>query len=226
MNRIICFDIETTGFDYARGDRVIEIGAMELMDGKITGNSLHEYINPDGKIIPPEAYKIHKLSNAFLEDKPKFGAVAQKLLDFIGDSPIVAHNGIDFDFPFINWELRALGQPEIPREKQLDTLIIARHKVFGPKEYTLDALAKWFGISLAARADSHGALIDTEILAKIYLELENATPVRNFADIIAEHHEAMLKHPKIGFDFPRRQFHPNDDELANHEKFMKKINKI
>lgn len=226
MNRIICFDIETTGFDYARGDRVIEIGAMELLDGKITGNSLHEYINPDGKIIPPEAYKVHKLSNAFLEDKPKFGAVAQKLLDFIGDSPIVAHNGIDFDFPFINWELRQLGHQEIPREKQMDTLIIARHKVFGPKEYTLDALAKWFGISLAARADSHGALIDTEILAKLYLELENATPVRNFADIIAEHHEAMLSHPKIGAGFPRRQFRPNDDELAHHEKFMETINKI
>ncbi len=226
MNRIICFDIETTGFDYARGDRVIEIGALEVQDGKITGNSFHEYINPDGKVIPPDSYKIHKLSNAFLEDKPKFGAVAQKLLDFIGDSPVVAHNGIDFDFPFINWELRKLGQLEIQRDKQMDTLVIARHKLFGPKEYTLDALAKWFGISLAARADSHGALIDAEILAKLYLELESATPARNIADIIAEHHEAMLNHPKIGTGFPHRQFSPHDDELANHEKFMSAINKI
>ena len=223
MKRVICFDLETTGFDYARGDRVIEIGAMELVDNKITGNNFHEYINPEGKIIPPDSYKVHKLSNAFLEDKPKFSDVAKKLLDFLGDSPIVAHNGIDFDFPFINWELKQQNLPEIERTRQMDTLVIARHKVFGPKEYTLDALAKWFGVSLAARADSHGALIDTEILAKIYLELENSAPVRNIIDIIAEHHDAMLKHPKIGINFPRRNFAPNPIELSAHEQFMTSI---
>jgi len=223
MNRIICFDLETTGFDYARGERVIEIGAMELVDGKITGNTFHEYVNPEGKVIPPDSYKIHKLSNSFLEDKPKFSDVAQKLLDFFGDSPIVAHNGIDFDFPFINWELRQQSLPEIPRDKQMDTLVIARHKVFGPKEYTLDALAKWFGVSLAARADSHGALIDTEILAKIYLELENSAPAIKIVDVINSHHEAMLTHPKIGIDFPRRSFAPKIEELNNHEEFMKRI---
>jgi DNA polymerase-3 subunit epsilon len=223
MNRIICFDLETTGFEYARGDRIVEIGAVELIGGKITGNSFHEYINPDGKIIPPESYKVHKLSNDILKDKPKFSAVAKKLLDFIGESMVVAHNGFDFDFPFINYELRQQGLPEIPRERQMDSIVIARHKVFGPKEYTLDALARWFGISLTARADAHGALIDAEILAKIYLELESAAPVRNIGDIIAEHREAMLKHPKIGSAFPRRSFPPHADELAAHEEFMKKI---
>ncbi|MFA7187974.1 MAG: exonuclease domain-containing protein [Alphaproteobacteria bacterium] len=223
MNRIICFDLETTGFDYSRGERIIEIGAMELIDGKVTGNNFHEYINPEGKVIPPDSYKVHKLSNAFLEDKPKFSDVAKNLLEFLGDSPIVAHNGIDFDFPFINWELRAQNLPEIERSRQMDTLVIARHKIFGPKEYTLDALAKWFGVSLAARADSHGALIDTEILAKIYLELENSAPAIKIVDVINNHHEAMLKHPKIGADFPRRNFTPKAEELTNHEEFMKLI---
>jgi len=223
MTRIICFDLETTGFDYAKGDRVIEIGAIEVIDGKITGNSFHEYINPEGKIIPPSSYMVHKISNAFLEDKPKMSSIAPKLLEFIGDSNIIAHNGFDFDFPFINWELRKQGLLEIPRERQMDTLVIARHKIFGPKDYTLDSLAKWFGISLTARADAHGALIDAEILAKVFLELESAAPLRNIGDIMEEQREAMQNHPKIGTDFPRREFLATAEELAAHEKFMKKI---
>ncbi|MBN1324951.1 MAG: ribonuclease H-like domain-containing protein [Alphaproteobacteria bacterium] len=223
MKRIICFDIETTGFEYTRGDRVIEIGAVELIDGRITENSFHEYINPDGKIIPPDSYMVHKLSNAFLEDKPKIAAIAPRLLEFIGDSPVVAHNGIDFDFPFINYELAQLGLTQIGREKQLDSIVIARNKIFGPKTYTLDSLAKWFGVSLTARADAHGALIDAEILAKVFLELENTAPARNIKDIINEQHEAFLKHPKIGQNFPRRQFTPSEEEILNHADFIKCI---
>lgn len=223
MKRVICFDIETTGFEYLRGDRCIEIGAVELIDGKLTDNSFHEYINPEGKIIPPETYMVHKISNAFLEDKPKMSEIAPKFLEFIGDSPVIAHNGLDFDFPFVNHELSKLGLPQIPREQQFDTLVIARNRVFGPKSYTLDALAKWFGISLATRADAHGALIDSEILAKVYVELENTAPAPDIRDIIADHHKAMLSHPKIGADFPRRKFAPHADELANHTTFMEKI---
>jgi DNA polymerase-3 subunit epsilon len=224
MNRIICFDIETTGFDYARGDRVIEIGAVEVIDGKITNNSFHEYINPDGKIIQPDSYMVHKISNDFLEDKPKLAAVAPKFLDFIGDSPLVAHNGLDFDYPFINYELAQLHMKQIPRERQLDTLVIARNRVYGPKSYTLDALAKWFGVSLAARADAHGALIDAEILAKVYLELQSTAPARPISEIIEDQHKAMLKHPKAGLNFPRRTFAPHPEELAAHEAFMGAIN--
>lgn len=223
MTRIICFDIETTGFDYARGDRVIEIGAVEIVDGRVTGETFHAYINPDGKIIPPDSYMVHKLSNDFLSDKPKFAAVAPELLNFIGDSPVVAHNGIDFDFPFINYELSAIGLPTIPRDHQVDTIVIARNKVFGPKTYTLDSLAKWFGVSLVTRADAHGALIDAEILANVYLELENAAPARDIRDIISEQHDAMLAHPKIGGDFPKRTFTVPADELAAHEKFIQAI---
>ncbi len=223
MTRVICFDIETTGFEYLRGDRCIEIGAVEIIDGKITDRTFHEYINPEGKIIPPETYMVHKISNAFLDDKPKMSVVAPKFLEFIGDSQIVAHNGLDFDFPFVNHELEMLGLPQIPRAQMADTLVIARNRVFGPKSYTLDALAKWFGISLTARADAHGALIDSEILAKVYLELENTAPAPEIADIVAEQHAAFLKHPKIGANFPYRQFPVPPEEEKIHTEFMEKV---
>lgn len=223
MGRVICFDIETTGLEYMRGDRCIEIGAVEMIDGKITDNTFHEYINPDGKIIPPDSYMVHKISNAFLEDKPKMAVVAPKFLEFIGDSPIVAHNGLDFDFPFINHELQMIGLPQIPRAQQLDSIVIARNRVFGPKSYSLDALAKWYGISLTARADAHGALIDAEILAKVYKELENTAPAPDVSDVIAKQHEAFLSHPKIGSNFPYRKFSAHEDELAAHKAFIEKI---
>lgn len=223
MKRVICFDIETTGLEYLRGDRCIEIGAVEIIDGKITDNSFHEYINPDGKIIPPDSYMVHKISNAFLEDKPKMAVVAPRFLEFVGDSPIVAHNGFDFDFPFVNHELSMLGLKQIPRDQQMDSIVIARNRVFGPKSYSLDALAKWYGISLTARADAHGALIDAEILAKVFLELDNTAPAPDVSEIIAQQHEAFLKHPKVGTNFPYRTFAPHDDELENHNAFMQKI---
>ena len=206
-----------------RGDRCIEIGAVEIADGVITDRTFHEYINPDGKIIPPDSYMVHKISNAFLEDKPKMSVIAPRFLDFIGDAPIVAHNGADFDFPFINHELEVLGLPPIPRPQQLDSIVIARNRVFGPKSYSLDALAKWYGISLTARADAHGALIDAEILAKVFLELENTAPAPDINDVIARQHDAFLAHPRIGNNFPYRTFAPHDDELANHNAFMEKI---
>lgn len=223
MKRIICFDCETTGFEYSRGDRIIELGAVEIIDGKITDNSFHEYINPDGKVIPPDSYMVHKLSNEFLSDKPKFAEVAQKFLDFIGDSPIVAHNGFDFDFPFVNYELAQLRLRQISREQQMDSIVIARNRVFGPKSYTLDALAKWFGVSLTARADAHGALIDADILARVFLELENTAPARDISEIIAEQHQALVNHPKIGQSFPTRTFSATPDEMAAHTAFMQKI---
>ena len=225
MKRVICFDIETTGFEYLRGDRVIEIGAVEILDGQITDNNFHEYINPEGKIIPPDTYMVHKISNAFLEDKPKMSEIAPKFLAFIGDSPIVAHNGFDFDFPFVNHELAKLGLPQIPRSQQMDSIVIARNRVFGPKSYSLDALAKWYGISLTARADAHGALIDSEILAKVYMELENTAPAPDVSEIIAKQHAEMLAHPKIGGDFPYRTFDISSEDKAAHDAFMEIINK-
>ncbi len=225
MKRIICFDIETTGLEFARGDRIIEIGAVEVIDGIVTDNNFHEYVNPDGKIIPPDSYMVHKISNAFLEDKPKMATIAPKFLEFIGDSPIVAHNGFDFDFPFVNHELSMLGLPQIPRSQQLDSIVIARNRVFGPKSYSLDALAKWYGISLTARADAHGALIDSEILAKVFIELDNTAPAPDVSEIIAKQHAAMLAHPKVGGNFPYRTFDVPDEDLTAHNAFMEIINK-
>lgn len=223
MARIICFDIETTGFEYMRGDRCIEIGAVEIIDGKLTENTFHEYINPEGKIIPPDSYMVHKISNAFLEDKPIMAAVAPRFLEFIGDSPIVAHNGADFDFPFINYELRKLNLPEIPHSQQMDSIVIARTRVYGPKSYSLDALAKWFGVPLTARAEAHGALIDAEILAKVYLELENTAKPRPINEIMDEYHTKMLNHPKTNGDFPYRTFPAPAADVENHNAFMEKL---
>ena len=223
MKRIICFDIETTGLEFTRGDRCIEIGAVEMIDGKLTDNNFHEYINPEGKIIPPDSYMVQKVANAYLEDKPTLAVVAPKFLEYIADSPVVAHNGLDFDFPFINYELSKLGLSQIPREQQLDSIVIARNRVFGPKSYSLDALAKWYGISLTTRADAHGALIDAEILAKVYKELENTNPAPDISEVIAKQHDAFLKHPKIGKNFPYRTFSAHEDEINAHTEFMEKI---
>lgn len=225
MGRIICFDIETTGFDYTRGDRCIEIGAVEIVDGKLTENTFHEYINPEGKIIPHETYMVHKISNEFLADKPKMSVIAPKFIEFIADSPVVAHNGIDFDFPFMNHELAMLNMPPIPRNQQLDSLIMARNRVFGPKNYTLDALATWYNIPLTARANAHGALIDSEILAKVYLELEKIEPFPTVDQVIEKQHQDFLKTPKAGVNFPYRSFPITEEEEQIHQDFMQKITK-
>lgn len=221
MARVICFDLETTGFEYSRGDRIIEIGAVEIIDGKITDRTFHEYINPEGKMIPPSAYAVHKISNDFLNDKPTFKEVAPRFLEFIGDECIiVAHNGSGFDFPFINYELAQIGLPQIPFNRQVDTITLATNKVFGPKSYTLDALAKWFGVSLTARADAHGALIDTEILAKVYLEIEQQEAKETISETIEREREQLINVPKIGGTFPRREFKNSDTEMENFKSFL------
>ena len=222
MSRVICFDIETTGFEYSKGEKIIEIGAVEILDGMLSGKTFHEYINPE-RPIPIESYNIHKISNAFVADKPTFVEIAQNFLDFIGpDCLIVAHNGKGFDFPFINWQLEEIGLPKIALERQEDTMLMAQRKVADLKSYSLDALAKYFNISLETRADGHGALIDTEILAKIYLELAQKSDEKTVAEIAREQHAAFLATPKPGAAFPRREFPPSAEELAAHAEWFEK----
>jgi len=224
MTRIICFDTETTGFAYDKGDKIIEVGAVEIIDGKITGKTFHEYVNPDGKFITPDSYAVHKLSNDFLADKALFAAIAPKLLEFFGDDLVVAHNGVGFDFPFINYQLREAGLPELAPSRCADSMIMAGHKIYGPKSYSLDALARWFNISLDTRADSHGALIDAQILAKLYLEIEGADAPPTTDEIIAADLAAFNAAPKFGRDFPRRAaIEPTSDELSAHAEMMAKI---
>lgn len=165
--REIVLDTETTGFDPQSGDRIVEIGAVELIRHVPTGKTFHEYINPE-RGMPDEAFQVHGLGDDFLRDKPKFAAVGQKFLDFIGTDKLIIHNAA-FDIKFLNAELKWMGLPQIPWEQALDTLAIAR-KRFPGSPASLDALCRRFGISNEART-LHGALLDSEILAEVYLEL-------------------------------------------------------
>ena len=128
MTRIICFDTETTGFDYDKGEKIIEIAAVEIIDGKITGKNFHEYINPERQ-ISADAYNVHKISNAFVADKPLFPEVAARFMEFAGGDLLVAHNGKGFDFPFINYQLEQVGMPKIPPERQEDSMLMAQRKI-------------------------------------------------------------------------------------------------
>ncbi len=165
--RELVLDTETTGLDPFTGDRIVEIGAVELINHMPTGNTYHQYINPQ-RSMPQEAFEVHGLSDEFLADKPVFKAIAQDFLDFIGDAKLVIHNAA-FDMKFINAELEWAGLPVLPMERALDTLAIARKKFPGAPA-SLDALCRRFGIDNSNRT-LHGALLDSEILAEVYLEL-------------------------------------------------------
>lgn len=165
--REVVLDTETTGFDPFSGDRIVEIGALELEGHVPTGRKFHQYINPE-RGMPDEAFQVHGLGDDFLRDKPKFAAIGQKFLDFIQDSKLIIHNA-SFDMKFLNAELKWMKLPEIPMSQALDTLLIARKK-FPGSPASLDALCRRFGITSFER-DLHGALLDSEILAEVYLEL-------------------------------------------------------
>ncbi len=165
--REIVLDTETTGFDPETGDRIVEIGAVELMGHMATGKTYHQYINPE-RAMPQSAFEIHGLGDKFLADKPKFAEIGRAFLDFIGDSKLIIHNAA-FDIKFLNAELKWMNLPQIPWEQALDTLAIAR-KRFPGSPASLDALCRRFNIDNTSRT-LHGALLDSEILAEVYLEL-------------------------------------------------------
>lgn len=165
--REIVLDTETTGFDPAEGHRIVEIGAVELDNHIPTGRTFHVYLNPDRE-MPKEAFEVHGLSDAFLCDKPRFAEVAADFLAFIGEARLVIHNAA-FDMRFLNAELRAAGLPTLPDARALDTVQMARAK-FPGSPASLDALCRRFGVDNSART-KHGALLDSEILAEVYLEL-------------------------------------------------------
>ncbi|WP_411816815.1 DNA polymerase III subunit epsilon [Hyphococcus sp. DH-69] len=170
--RQIVFDLETTGFKFAEGHRIVEIGAVEMVNGAVTGRNFHSYVNPE-RDMPEGAYKVHGLSAEFLSDKPIFThpEVAPAFLDFVGDAQLVAHNGIGFDLPFLNAELAAAKLRILDRDNIVDTLHIARRK-FPGSPASLDALCARFGIDTSTRErDGHGALLDSKLLAAVYIEL-------------------------------------------------------
>lgn len=165
--REIVLDTETTGFDPESGDRIVEIGCVELLGHMPTGKTYHQYINPE-RAMPEDAFKVHGLSDAFLADKPVFAAIADDFLNFIRDSKLIIHNA-KFDMRFLNAELGWARKRKLPMDQALDTLEIARTKFPGSPN-SLDALCRRFNIDNSNRT-LHGALLDSEILAEVYLEL-------------------------------------------------------
>lgn len=165
--REVVMDTETTGLDPDTGDRIVEIGGVELHNHMPTGRVYHQYINPE-RDMPEGAFAVHGLSAAFLSDKPVFQAIAEGFLAFVGDAKLVIHNA-SFDMKFLNAELKWIGRPPLPWSQAVDTLEIARRKFPGAQN-SLDALCRRFGIDNSAR-EKHGALLDSEILAEVYLEL-------------------------------------------------------
>lgn len=165
--REVVLDTETTGLDPETGHRIVEIGAVELKGHVPTGETYHQYINPE-RAMPEEAFQVHGLSDEFLADKPRFRDIAHAFVEFIGDAKLVIHNA-GFDMKFLNAELAWAGLAEIPIERAIDTLGIARRRFPGAPA-SLDALCRRFGIDNSART-LHGALLDSEILAEVYLEL-------------------------------------------------------
>lgn len=165
--REIVFDTETTGLSFAGGDRLVEIGCVEIVNRVETGRTFHCYIHPERQ-VHPDAAAIHGLTDSFLADKPLFPHIVADLLEFIGDAPLVAHNA-GFDFSFLNGELKRCGRVEISRERMVDTLMIARSRHPGAK-HTLDALCVRFGIDRSHRV-LHGALLDAQLLSQVYVEL-------------------------------------------------------
>ncbi|SIS51030.1 DNA polymerase-3 subunit epsilon [Roseivivax lentus] len=165
--REIVLDTETTGFDPESGDRIVEIGAVELWNHVATGRTYHQYINPE-RGMPQEAFAVHGLGDDFLRDKPVFAKIVDDFLAFVGDAKMVIHNAA-FDMKFLNAELRWVKRPALPWDQAIDTLEIARRR-FPGSPASLDALCRRFNIDNSSRT-LHGALLDSEILAEVYLEL-------------------------------------------------------
>lgn len=221
--REICLDVETTGLDPKTGHRVIEIACVELVNKSKTGKFFHTYVNPRRE-VPQEAFRIHGISTEFLQDKPIFDHVAEKFLDFIKDTKIIIHNAA-FDTKFLNHELSLLGLPPMNMENVADSLLMARQKFPGAPA-SLDALCKRFNIDLSKRT-KHGALLDTELLCDVYVELTGGAQAGLVFDsqikteINQELGEISVINPTKK-TLPKRDFPLSDDDLENHKNFILK----
>lgn len=220
--REIVFDTETTGFDPFNGDRVVEIGCVIVEDYLPTGDVYHTYINPE-RAMPASAENIHGLSAEFLKGHPTFSEIIADFRDFCGDLKMVAHNA-EFDMKFINWEMENLGFSPFPMQRAIDTLVIARRKFPGAAN-TLDALCKRFSIDNSNRV-KHGALLDAELLAEVYLELMGGrqTGLGLMDDAISAPASKLPKASEKEYRSPRPHG-ASEDELLRHKEFIKSIEK-
>lgn len=218
--REICFDTETTGFNPETGDRLVEIGAVELINHVKTGKIFHKYINPE-RDVPEEVVKVHGLTNEFLADKPTFREIAQEWVEFVGDDGILLAHNAEFDMKFINYELKKIGYEVYENDRVTDTLLIARN-MFPGKHNSLDALCKRFNIDNSART-FHGALLDAELLADVYLQLIGGDePSINFSKSdksVSISEEVIFGGNKI---LPPRNFSLSEAEEKEHVEFMEK----
>lgn len=221
--REIIFDTETTGFDPKSGDRLVEIGCIEMVNRVTTGATFHAYFNPQ-RDMPAAAEAVHGLSITFLSDKPLFGERAGELLEFIGDAPLVAHNA-SFDFGFLNAELALCGMEPVSLDRMIDTVALARARHPGAKN-SLDALCTRYGIDRSHRT-LHGALLDAELLAQVYVELTGGRQIglELAAGVVEELVVAASPMPERR-DRPflaPRPHSPSAEELAAHEAFIDAI---
>ena len=220
--REIVFDTETTGTNPAGGDRIVEIGCVELVNRCETGRSFHAYFNPE-RSMPSEAEAVHGLSGIFLSDKPLFGEKTEELLDFIGDAPLIAHNAT-FDFGFLNAELARCGRDPVCLTRMICTLMMARAKHPGAK-HSLDALCSRFGVDRSQRV-KHGALLDAQLLAQVYVELTGGRQIGLglVAETISQTAEASLASvPAQRPIRPSRPHGPSLEEQARHAQFVAKL---
>jgi len=225
--REIIFDTETTGLDPKTGDRMVEIGCIEMVGRVETGRSFHAYYNPE-RDMPPEAERVHGLSAAFLSTKPRFAQSVDELLAFLGDAPLVAHNA-GFDFGFLNNELQLIGREAISMERMVDTVALARKKHPGSK-LSLDALCTRYGIDRSHRV-KHGALLDAELLAQVYVEL---TGGRQIGLGLVESESVTIEASVVHFNSPAaavnavrppRPHTATPEELERHREFIAGIEK-
>ena len=220
--REIVFDTETTGLSPAGGDRMVEIGCVEMIGRVETGRHYHCYFNPERQ-MPSEAEAVHGLSDIFLSDKPRFADKVEELLEFIGDAPLVAHNA-SFDFGFLNHELGHCGRPAICMSRMVDTLLLARSRHPGAK-HSLDALCTRYGVDRSQRV-KHGALLDAQLLAQVYIELTGGRQIGLglVAEAPASVAQALASTPAA--ERPVREPRPHSAstaELARHRSFLAKI---
>ncbi|WP_066557998.1 DNA polymerase III subunit epsilon [Croceicoccus bisphenolivorans] len=217
--REIVFDTETTGLDPRTGDRLVEIGCVEMVNKVATGRVYHEYFNPD-RDMPAEAEAVHGLSATFLSDKPRFAEKAGEFLDFIGDAPLVAHNA-GFDFGFINAELGMCGLEIVSTTRMIDTVQIARKKHPGAK-LSLDALCTRYGIDRSHRT-MHGALLDAELLAQVYVELTGGRQIglELAAGTTITETSTVVETAHVQREFrPARPHAASAEEIERHEAFI------
>jgi DNA polymerase III subunit epsilon len=217
--REIVFDTETTGLNPLAGDRMVEIGCVELVNRIETGRTFHAYFNP-GRPMPAGAEAVHGLSDIFLSDKPSFHERCEELLEFIGNAPLIAHNA-SFDFGFLNHELRNCGRELICMSRMVDTLALARQRHPGAK-HSLDALCTRFGVDRSLRI-KHGALIDAQLLAQCYIELTGGRQIGlslatgQVTVTIEEVADAAPIQIQVR---PPRPHAPTDEELERHAAFV------